>query len=350
MICPSCSNVSNQEDKYCSRCGLAMTVRSQKLFNAIGTFSWIMRRALGGMFAGTIGWMLSIALSRAIGSESSMVVHLVIGGAIGGAFLGNVGGIIEHSSYKALMGGILGCIGGVIGGLLNRIVYDMFSSVTFAYSISHSFSWAITGLFIGMTSGLIEKNKTKILVGLVAGLIGGAIGGGLGSELYASMLIDVNRSGWMTPRFIEAIAGAVVGINLWFVLGVVEKLYIFHRKQLGEATNKICDFCKAENKLNAWYCKSCGKTLQSAAPVEKLRITPYRSLERISNAFKFLSWLSAVAGVVLVLIIFIFLLFKNPFFAIFVSVALAIAVYIISVVLNGISEVTTKFVKLKENE
>ncbi|MDD5687281.1 MAG: hypothetical protein PHE88_05555 [Elusimicrobia bacterium] len=350
MICPSCGNVTETSDKYCYRCGLAVTLRSQQLLSVVGTFSWIMRRALGGMFAGIIGWVLSIALSRAIGSSSSIVVHLVVGGAIGGAFLGNVGGIIEHSSYKAFLGGILGCIGGVIGGLINRVVYDAFSSYAFAYSISHSFSWAIAGIFIGMTSGIIEKNKNKILVGMIAGLIGGAIGGGLGSELYASLLIDIDRTTWISEKFIEALAGAVVGINLWFILGLVEKLYIFHRKPLVEVTLKNCDICNTQNSLRAWYCKTCGKALQVAAPVEKLKITPYRSLERISNAFKFLSWLSSVAGVVLVLIIFVFLLFKNPLFAVFVSVALAILVYIISVVLNGVSEVIVKFTNLKEKD
>jgi len=194
------------------------------------------------------------------------------------------------------------------------------------------------------------KNKKKIMVGVIAGFIGGAIGGGLGSGLYVSLLIDVNRPGWITSRFIEALAGAVVGMNLWFILGLVEKLYIFNRKQLLDATEKICDFCNTHNSLRAWYCKNCGKTLLVSAPVEKLKITPYRSLERISNAFKFISWLSAVAGVVLVLIIFIFLLFKNPFFAVFVSVALAIVIYMISVLLNGVSEVFTKFIKIREAE
>ncbi|OGS45691.1 MAG: hypothetical protein A2539_08030 [Elusimicrobia bacterium RIFOXYD2_FULL_34_15] len=350
MICPSCGNISEQDDKFCSRCGLFVTAQTQKLFSSVSTFSWIMRRALGGMFAGVIGWILSIALSRTIGTSSSMTVHLIVGGAIGGAFLGNVGGIIEHSSYKALLGGILGCIGGILGGLINRPIYDYFSAHSLAYSISHSFSWAVAGLFIGATSGLIEKNKKKIMVGVIAGFIGGAIGGGLGSGLYVSLLIDVNRPGWITSRFIEALAGAVVGMNLWFILGLVEKLYIFNRKQLLDATEKICDFCNTHNSLRAWYCKNCGKTLLVSAPVEKLKITPYRSLERISNAFKFISWLSAVAGVVLVLIIFIFLLFKNPFFAVFVSVALAIVIYMISVLLNGVSEVFTKFIKIREAE
>ncbi|HAM39671.1 MAG: hypothetical protein A2474_02505 [Elusimicrobia bacterium RIFOXYC2_FULL_34_12] len=350
MICPSCGNVSEQNDKYCNRCGLVVSVKTQKLFDSVGTLSWIMRRALGGMFAGIIGWILSIALSRTIGSSSSMIVHLVVGGAIGGAFLGNVGGIIEHSSYKAFLGGILGCIGGILGGLINRPLYDYFSAHTMAYSISHSFSWSIAGLFIGATSGLIEKNINKVIVGVVAGFIGGAIGGGLGSGLYVSLVLDISRPNWITARFVEAIAGAVVGMNLWFVLGLVEKIYIFDRKQLRDETEKICDFCNAHNSLKAWYCKNCGKALQVSASVEKLKITPYRSLERIANAFKFISWLSAVAGVVLVIIIFIFLLFKNPFFAVFVSIALAILVYIISVLLNGTSEVITKFIKLRELE
>ncbi|MEW6555897.1 MAG: hypothetical protein AB1349_00910 [Elusimicrobiota bacterium] len=350
MICPSCGNVADITDRYCSRCGLAMTVKSQKLFYAVGTFSWVMRRALGGMFAGVLGWLLSIALSRAIGATSSMTVHLVVGGAIGGAFLGNVGGIIEHSSYKALLGGLLGCIGGIIGGLINRPVYNLFADYTFAYSISHSFSWAVAGLFIGITSGLIEKNRNKIVVGLVAGLIGGAIGGGLGSELYASLLIDPNRPSWLASRFIEAIAGAVVGINLWFIVGLVEKLYIFQRKPLSEENVKECDSCHSQNSLRAWYCKNCGRTLQVSAPIEKLKLTPYRSLERISNVFKFLAWLSAVAGVVLVLVIFVFLLFQNILLAVFVSVVLAILIYIISVLLNGVSEVIVKFTKIKEGD
>ena len=352
MICPSCSNVADSAEKYCSRCGLALTTRSQKLLSAAGTFSWIMRRALGGMFAGIIGWMLSIALNRVMSMDTapSLTVELLVRFAIVGTFLGNVGGIIERSSYKALLGGVLGCIGGIIGGLINRPVYDLFANSTSAYSISHLISWGVVGLFVGMTSGLIERNRKKIIAGLVAGIVGGSIGGILGSTLYAGLLMDPSRSSWLTFRFIEASAGAVVGINLWLVLGLVEKLYIFRRKQISAGSEKVCDFCHTQNSLRAWYCKNCGRTLQFAASVEKLKITPYRALERISNAFKFLSWLFAVAGIVIVVIIFISLLFQNILFAIFVSVALAIAIYIISVVLNGISEMLVKFMKIKESE
>lgn len=349
MICPSCGNVSTPNDKHCSRCGLSLTIKSQRVFSAIGTFSWIMRRALGGMFAGIIGWMISQLLIQ-MGSSSSIPVNLVVGCAVGGAFLGTVGGIIERSSYKAFLGGALGCIGGILGGLMNRPVYDMFINHTYVVSISHSFSWAMVGLFVGMSSGLIERNIKKVSVGLLAGIIGGALGGFLGFEVYAALLIDPDRFTWLTARVIDAIAGAVVGINLWFFIGLVEKLYIFNRKQLLQETVKTCDFCQTQNSLKSWYCKNCGKALQVSAPIEKLAITPYRSLERISNAFKFLSWLSAVAGIVLVVIIFVFLLFKDIRLAIFLSIALAILIYIISIILNSLSEIIVKFTKIKETD
>ncbi|MBN1383600.1 MAG: hypothetical protein JW983_01795 [Elusimicrobia bacterium] len=354
MICPSCGNVAESNDKHCNRCGLALTAKSQHLFNAIGTFSWIMRRALGGMFAGIIGWVVSIALNRAMIIEPSysLTFHMVYRFAIIGAFLGSVGGIIEHSSYKAFLGGILGCIGGVLGGLINiPIITGLNTSTQLAYLIAHSCSWAVIGLFIGTTSGIIEKKRNKILIGLLAGIIGGAFGGVLGSELYwAELAQPTHSSGWLAERYIEAFAGAVAGMNLWFVIGLVEKLYIFKRKQLVGEAIKVCDSCKTKNSLKSWYCKNCGNTLQVSAPIEKLAITPYRSLERISNAFKFLSRLSMVAGVILGITIFISLLSQSIIFAIFLSVALAIFVYIISIILNSFSESIIKFTKIREAE
>jgi len=104
-----------------------------KIINNCG---WVAHRALGGFFAGAMGWMLSIAVSRAIGFEGEFPITYnqlldffpgksPVSTAISGCFIGTVVCMIEHSAYKSF----LGCLLGVIGGLLDGFTFPLFENL-----------------------------------------------------------------------------------------------------------------------------------------------------------------------------------------------------------------------------
>jgi len=143
---------------------------------------------------------------------------------------------------------------------------------------------------------------------------------------------------WLIGRIFEFVSGGIVGVNIWFFIGFAEKLYIFRRRQLLEATKKICDYCQSENVLNAWYCAKCGSALQVAASYEKMHVTPYRGLERLSNAFNFMSWLAATSGILVAIVIFISFLFSNVLFGIFGSLIAGLIVYMVAILFKAASD------------
>jgi len=362
MICPSCNDRLLESVKHCTHCGIAITRRSVQVAQIIHNCGWIARRALGGFFAGGMGWLISIAVSRTVeldhANAASFVEMLdlfpgksILSCAIAGCFIGTVGGMIERSAYKSFLGGLLGVIGGLLGGLAHPAFDNLFKGQLYAYSFSMSGSWALTGAFVGLTSGMLEGTRNKILIGIAGGLIGGLLGGGISSQMYGALLMEVpslEKLPWFAGRLIEFGVGGIVGVIIWSMIGLSEKLYIFKRRQLLEASKKVCDNCHTENILNAWYCSQCGSALQVAASREQIQVTPYRGLERIANALQFLSWLSATTGIVTVLVVFLSFLLQNFLFALFGSLLVALVVYIISVLLKSAAETVRIFMQLTE--
>src|SRR5207247_3882503 len=119
MICPSCGEKVTESVRHCPHCGIALNARSVRMARAINNCGWIARRALGGFFAGGIGWILAIAFSRTASFDGTKPLAFsdllnffpggqALSGAIAGCFIGAVGGMIERSAYKSFLGGILG--------------------------------------------------------------------------------------------------------------------------------------------------------------------------------------------------------------------------------------------------
>lgn len=354
MICPSCSERLSNSVKHCIHCGIAITHRSVQMAKIFNNCGWVARRALGGFFAGGMGWIISIAVARvnfitSKGTGSPTLTEWLsffpgqshFSCAIAGCFLGTVGGMIERSAYKAFLGGLLGMIGGLLGGFSYPLFEKFFSGGLYAYSFSMASVWSIAGAMVGLTSGLLEGTKSKIVAGILGGWIGGALGGGIGSQMYGAMLMEignVEKNPWIIGRLLEAISGGIVGLHVWFFLGFAEKLYIFRRRQLIETSKKVCDFCHAENPLNGWYCAQCGSALQVAATGEQIQPTLFRGLERVSNAFQFLSWLSATVGVVTAIVVFLSFLIQNFLFALFGSLLVALIIYMISIIFKALAD------------
>ncbi len=311
MYCPSCENLMADDSKYCARCGMFLNKKSEKLMHLGLDFSWIWRRSWAGFASGFIGWIIVFIMSRMVKHDVGSIMNNIFSGMICGVFLGTVGGIIEESAYKAFCGGILGTIGGALGGVINLPLTDIFQGTENYFPLSVLITWAVGGAFIGATSGVIEKSKKKILAGAAFGFVGGAIGGYLGSAFYGSVLIDFKPQSWLANRLAEGLSGGLVGAVLWFFVGVIEKLYIFHRREDPKIEKKVCDTCGNENSLRSWYCDNCGHTLPTAAPRGKIMVTPYRGIERITNALRFLSWLFGVTGVITTPVIFLIFLMEN---------------------------------------
>lgn len=362
MTCPSCGRQFKSDIKHCTHCGIAITLKSVEISQVVQNLGWIARRSLAGFFAAGVGSVLAVAVSRTLhfSQEGPADFSALLGffpgrdpgaTAIAGAFIGAVGGMMERSGYKAFLGGALGAAGGFLVGAAYPIFEKFFLGARYAYSFSMASSWALTASLIGLTSGLLEGTRKKILAGLLGGLVGGALGGGVGSQIYGAILMEaaaLPSLSWSLGRLIEGVGGGVVGLHVWFFIGAMEKLYIFKRRKLSAGEKKTCDSCHAENEINAWYCGSCGKALQMAASQGQISITPYRGLERVSNAFMFLAWLTSTAGVVSTGILFAAFIGQNILFAVFGALLLALALYIISMILRSISEAIRAAMKMAE--
>jgi hypothetical protein len=332
--------------KYCGKCGMFLNKTSEVLVRISTNFAWIWRRSWAGFAAGFMGWIIVFIISRMIGKNISPMMNNMVGGMICGVFLGVVGGIVEESAYKAFWGGILGTIGGGLGGFFNIPVTNALGSFSYAYPLSILATWAIGGTLIGATSGIIERDLKKAIAGAVFGFFGGAAGGLLGSIFYGSLLLEFKPDSWIVSRFIEGASGGLVGAILWFCVGIIEKVYIFNRSEDSKLNNKKCVYCGASNDLTFWYCITCGKALQVAAPRQKMLITGYRGLERVANAFRFMSWLFGVTGVITTPVIFFVFLSQDMSLA-FISAIFSILIsYLLVVGFRSVSDFLSCLMKI----
>jgi hypothetical protein len=319
MFCPSCENLMSEDSHYCGKCGMFLSKGSERIIHLGMDFGWIWRRSFGGFSSGFIGWIMVFIIMRMVKPDLGPVVSSLFAGIICGVFLGTVGGIIEESGYKAFVGGLLGAIGGGLGGILTLPLMSLFQGNERLYHLVVLITWAIGGLFIGAASGAIEKSRNKILAGMLFGLIGGGLGGFLGINFFGSVHAEFSLKSWISGRLAEGFYGGLVGAVLWFFIGFIEKVYIFKRREGLKNDKKICEACGKANLMYYWYCVACGKVLQMAAPRQKIRVTPYRGIERSINALKFMSWLFGVTGVIITPFILIIFLFQDVLLA-FISV------------------------------
>jgi len=320
--------------------------KSENLVHLSLDFGWMWRRSWGGFISGFIGWIIVFIIGRMITQNIGPTMTNLFSGMICGVFLGTVGGIIEESAYKASLGGILGTVGGAIGGLLNIPIMNMLQGSEGLFPLSVLITWAIGGAFIGATSGTIEKSRRKALAGALFGFVGGAIGGYLGSVFYGSVFIEFAPKSWLANRLVEGLSGGLVGSVLWLSIGLIEKLYIFKRREDPNLDKKVCEHCGTNNSLRSWYCTSCGHVLQSAAPRQKMTVTPYRGMERVVNALKFLSWLFGVTGVITAPVIFFTFLIENVFLACISAVFSILFTYLMMVGFRFLADLLSSIIRI----
>lgn len=346
MFCPGCENLMPDEDKYCGHCGMFLNKKSAKLVHISMDFAWIWRRSWGGFVAGFIGWIIVFVISRMVKQNIGDMMTNVFCGMISGAFLGTAGGIMEESAYKSLLGGIFGSIGGAIGGFLAIPIMHLLQGSEKMFSLSVLLTWAIGGAFIGATSGTIERSRKKIIAGVLFGFLGGAAGGFLGSIFYGSIHLEFQPQSWVASRISEGLSGGLVGAVLWFFVGLIEKLYIFRRREPAKLDKKVCEFCGKHNALKFWYCVSCGYVLQTAAPIQKMAITPFRGIERIINSFKFMSWLFGVTGVIVTPIVFLIFLLQDIVLALISVVFFILFSYLMVVCFRFVADMFSCVIKI----
>lgn len=306
---------------------------------------WIFRRANGGFLSGLVAWFFIPALSRVISSESTAVLHFAIQGLLGGAFLGTVDGMLEESTPKTVRGALSGGLGGVVGGALFGYVSAGLSAEQTAWGIFGM--WALTGACIGTVSAWWERRPKKLFFGALSGFTGGGIGGALGYAVYAYMIGEFNPEGWGLRRFFEGFSGGIIGVTLWFAIGIAERFVIFRRKQLEGKNHKQCHHCPTQNPLNTWYCGSCGSVLQEAAPPASLHLSPFITLDRVRDSFRFLSRLAVTTGFIAGLVIFVVFFPVNQLLAFVALVMVSIISYSLMVVFGSVSETIKIYIEKK---
>lgn len=338
MFCPSCERLMANDAKYCSRCGMFLNRTSERVVHFMQDMGWLWRRSWAGFASGFLGWIIVFIISRLVNDGFGMTANNLFSGMICGVFLGTAGGIIEDSGYKAVLGGLLGTVGGAVGGVLNIPVGRVLEGYGGLLPLSVMMTWALGGACIGATSGLIERSAKKVWAGVLFGAVGGAVGGFLGSAFYGSAVLEFAPHSWWASRLAEGLSGGLLGAVLWFFIGLIEKFYIFRRRETAGVNVKQCDACGRENPLQSWYCSACGRVLQTAAPRQKIVVTPYRGIERISNAMRFLSWLFGVTGFVTAPVIFMIFSMQNIYLACVSAVFAVLLTYLMVVGLSFIGD------------
>jgi hypothetical protein len=337
MNCPSCTFENTEIAKFCGRCRMNFTSASLFLSRFRDHLFWIFRRSNAGFLSGVVAWSFIPALSRVLSSESSATFYFALEGLLGGAFLGTVDGMVEESTPKTLWGAVIGGICGAIAGAVFGHFSDGLTASQTAWGL-FAF-WAFAGAGIGIVSALWERQPKKLLFGAIAGLTGGGIGGGLRYAVYAYLIETFNPQAWFLRRFAEGFSGGIIGVTLWFAIGLAERFVIFQRRRLEAGKNhKSCHHCKAHNPLNHWYCATCGSVLQESAPPASLHLSPFKTLDGLAHFLKFLSRLSGTAGVIAGIVIFIVFLPVNPMLACVAAVLVAIASYAFQGLFSGLSE------------
>lgn len=336
MICPSCSTTNNDGVKYCGRCRMHFTKRNFFMARTRDHLYWIFRRANGGFLSGLIAWFFIPALSRVISSEATAVLHFAVQGFLGGAFLGTVDGMLEESTPKTVRGAILGAFGGAVGGAIFGYYSDRLSAEQMAWGIF--LLWALAGACIGTVSAWWERKPKKLLFGALSGFTGGGVGGALGYAVYAYLIQEFNPESWAIRRLAEGFSGGIIGVTLWFAIGVAERFVIFRRKQIENKNFKQCHHCPTQNPLNTWYCGNCGSVLQEAAPPAALHLSPFTTLDRVREFFRFLSRLAVTTGFIAGVVIFVVFFPVNKLLAFVAVMLVSIVSYSMMIVFGSVSE------------
>jgi hypothetical protein len=305
---------------------------------------WIFRRSNAGFLSGVVAWSFIPALSRVLSSEASATLYFALEGLLGGAFLGTVDGMVEESTPKTLTGASIGGICGAVGGAVFGYFSDGLSPSQTAWGLFGF--WAFAGAGIGIVSALWERRPKKLIFGALAGLVGGGIGGGLRYAVYAYLIESFNPQTWVMRRFSEGFSGGIIGVTLWFAIGLAERFVIFERRRIESGKNhKTCHHCKAHNPLNYWYCAACGSVLQESAPPAALHLSPYLTLDRLAGFLKFLSRLSGTAGIIAGIVVFIVFIPVNPMLALVAAVLVAIASFAFQALFSAASESLRIFIR-----
>ena len=337
MNCPSCYFENGDNARFCGRCRLRFSPTSLFLARFREDVFWIFRRANAGFLSGVVAWFFIPALSRVLTTDSSATYYFALEGLLGGAFLGTVDGMVEESTPKTLLGAFVGGLAGVVAGA----VFGHFSDgLTPQQTVTGLFCfWAFTGAGIGVVSALWERRPKKLIFGILAGLAGGGIGGGLRYAIYAYLVDTFSPHSWILRRGTEGFTGGLMGVTLWFSIALAERFVIFQRRRLEEGrTYKNCDRCRTHNALTHWYCSSCGSVLQEAAAPGALHLSPYQTLDRLASFLQFLNRLSATAGVIAGIVVFIVLAPVNVMLAIVATVLVAILSYGCQAMFSALSE------------
>ncbi len=172
MICPSCNDTLLEEARYCVHCGVGITRRSVQVVLWIANGAWVARRALGGLFTGAIGCVISFAVLRTISFQGGMQYGMndllnffpgqsLASTAILGCFVGAVGGMIERSVYKSFLGGFLGACGGLLAGVFIPFLHRVFDHQLYGYSFTTAGAWAVAGSLVGWPAGCWKEQKIK---------------------------------------------------------------------------------------------------------------------------------------------------------------------------------------------
>jgi len=232
MLCPSCSHSNDEGIRYCTRCRMSFSPMGLFLSRQKDHLYWVLRRSSAGFTAGLIAWVFVPIVSRVLSMSGVSPFHDFLIGLMGGAFLGCVDGMVEESTPKTIRGAVLGGLGGGLGGFLFFYLKGLWPDKNVLWAIF--VHWAIAGAFIGMVSAQWEGKARKLYIGMASGFLGGGIGGYLGASVHVYLVQSYEPQSWLLQRFLEALIGGLIGVSLWFSLGLAERLYIFKRRLVSD--------------------------------------------------------------------------------------------------------------------
>ena len=202
---------------------------------------------LAGLFGAFLAWIIiepHIDDHDYAGSESYILLLLIMIGSFVGLMIGSMEGILARNFSRALKAGLVGLGVGFGGGIVAIICINLVYTILHAigsgiigheaamdprhhfsgfmlHLIIRSILWAILGMTVGLGPGIGLKSKKLVFNGFIGGMIGGAIGGMLFDPINFFVSGGTFEVGVGISR---GIGFCLLGASTGLMIGMVETL------------------------------------------------------------------------------------------------------------------------------
>jgi MFS family permease len=184
----------------------------------------MLQMMIAGLIGGLLAWIANEPWThdnQSTGSIRELYLHSLlffgIVGALIGAALGALEGLLTAAYARmakgAGLGLLIGFVGGAVAGLGGQLLYSFITGSAASIPmriLGRTVGWALAGMAIGLAQGARYLNFKRVINGLVGGAVGGFAGGILFDPVAAVIGGEVSRL--VGLAVIGAATGAAIGL------------------------------------------------------------------------------------------------------------------------------------------